>query len=116
MSAQIVNDVEEFKQLDQEIKRRNKELHVLRKRRTACEGRIIQYLEVNEQPGLKYKDVTIVAKPKKHRSSKKDDKIDRISSFLQQRGVYLKEEDQADLLEAVKGPIKEKPSISLYLQ
>jgi hypothetical protein len=109
----IVRDVEEFRQLDLEIKRRNKELYALRKRRTECEKKIIQYLEVNEQPGLKYKDVTIINKPKKLRSSKKGDKLDRIGRFLEERGVYLKKDDYTNLLEVVKGPIKERPAISL---
>ena len=112
--SSIVRDVEEFKQLEQEIKRRNKELYVLRKSRTECEKRILQYLEVNDQPGLKYKDITLVTKPKKHRSGKKDEKLDRISYFLEQRGVHLKKGEQMDLLDAMKGPVKEKPTISLY--
>ncbi len=114
MSSAIVRDVEEFKQLDLEIKRRNKELYALRKRRNECERRIIQYLETNDQPGLKYKDVTLVTKPKKRRSGKNDDKLDRISYFLEQRGVYMKKDEQMNLLEAMKGPVQEKPSISMY--
>jgi hypothetical protein len=114
MSSAISNDVQQLTQLSEEIKRRQKELSKLRKTKQECEERIINYLNANNQPGIKYKGKTIIAEEKSTRKPiKKADKVSRGTEILQRNGITNTKETLDELLEAMRGSPKPKPAIRI---
>ena len=74
MSISITSDVNEYNDLDKEIKRLSNELRILKRKRDEAQTRIIEFLNSKNQPGLKYQNTAIVLenKAQKIRKSKKD--------------------------------------------
>jgi len=111
----IQADVIELRELDVEIKRVRKTLTVLRERKEQCEARILTYLDVNEQPGLKMGGMVIMAENRRRRKyEKKADKIARGEEILQRDGIYNSRETLDKILEAMRGTNEEKPSLKIY--
>lgn len=111
-TSAITQDVTELKELDLEIKRLSKELKALRKHKEACEARIIEYLDVNDQPGLKYQGVTIIAQDRKKRKyQKKSEKIEKGVRVLEKHGIYNSKEALDEILEAMRGSPEHKSAL-----
>lgn len=100
----IVEDVLELSNLNDEIKRRQKELRSLRKQKESCETRVLDYLDANEQPGIKFRGMTIIAEERrKRRYRKKQDKISNGEIVLQKYGISNTREALDELLESMRG-------------
>ena len=110
----IQNDVIELRELDVEIKRVRKALTVLRERKENCESRILAYLDVNEQPGVKMGGMVILAENRRKRKyEKKEDKMARGEAILQRDGIYNSRETLDKILEAMRGEREEKPALKI---
>lgn len=111
----IQQDVIELQNLDVELKRLRKQIRDLKTQKDACEKRILEYLEVNEQPGLKMNGMVIMAQDRRRRKyQKKTEKIERGESVLQKHGIYNSREALDELLEAMRGSPEVKPSLKFY--
>jgi len=100
----IIEDVQELKRLQIEIKRQQTQLRDLRTHKKECEKRIMDYLETNDQPGLKFRDMTIIAQnTQRRRRKKKQEKQDAGLMILQKHGIYNSKEALDELLSAMRG-------------
>jgi len=100
----IVEDVKQLKLLDTEIKRQQNELRKLRNQKKECEKRILDYLETTEQPGLRFRDMTIIAKDsRRRRYKKKSEKEEAGQMILKKHGIYNSKEALEELLSAMRG-------------
>jgi seryl-tRNA synthetase len=88
MATQIANDMKEMKALINEIKKVTEHLKELRLRKREIENNILQYLEENEQPGVKYQELVVLKNEKttftKKKSKEKESDIIRI---LEENGI-----------------------------
>ena len=111
----IVNEVEELQSIMNEIKRVNNRLKTLKKERTRVEDIILEYLETNNQPGLRYKGKTIVCERKNKRTyKKKSDKFSDAQYILNSYGISDSKEALDDILEALRGEPSEKRVVKMY--
>lgn len=111
----IRQDVIEFKNLDTEIKRLRKDVKLLKAQKDACEKRILEYLEVNEQPGVKMNGTVIMAQERpKRKYQKKTDKINRGEDVLKKYGIHESKEALNELLEAMRGSPESKPVLKFF--
>jgi hypothetical protein len=79
----ITDDVSELYNLEVEIKRLAVSLKELRKQKTKCEERVLEYLDVNSLPGIKYKDsVVMVHKRKRQPKLPKKEQEEMIGDLL----------------------------------
>lgn len=110
----IVEDVVELSRLNDEIKRQQKELRVLRKHKEECEKRVLDYLDANEQPGIKFRGMTIIAEERrKRRYRKKKEKIEQGESVLQRYGVSNSREALDELMESMRGSPEPKTKLRI---
>jgi hypothetical protein len=94
----IKNDIDEFTNINIEIKRLSTSLKELRNRAGIIEKRIIEYLEKKDQPGLKYNNKAIVVKDHTKRiPKKKSQRSEDAMRVLQEYGIS----NAADLLERI---------------
>ena len=111
----IQNDVLELKSLDMELKRMRKKFKELKQQREDCERRIMEYLDVNEQPGLRMNGTVIMARDRNTRKNiTKSDKMARGDLLLQQHGICNSQQVLEDLLEVMRGSPESKPSLRMY--
>lgn len=109
----IKNDVIELKSLDTELKRLRKRIRLLNEHKKRCEKRIIEYLEVNEQPGLKLDGMLVLTKDKKNRKyTNKNHKKLKGQHVLQKYGISDSSSALEELLEAMRG----SPEISTTIK
>lgn len=86
--SEIVSAVQEIDTIDKEIKALRLSLSRLNNRKKALESNIIDFLDKKDQPGLKYKDITIISEEKdRHFRLKKKDKLQKGKNILQKYGV-----------------------------
>lgn len=101
---EILSEVNELQSLTQEIKRLREQSKTLRQRKTDIEKKILEYLESSDQPGLKYKDIILLAENKEtFKRGKAKDRIIRGADYLEQLGIQNSKQVVANLLEAIKG-------------
>jgi septal ring factor EnvC (AmiA/AmiB activator) len=111
----ITDDVIELKSLDTEIKRTRKRLKQLKEQKTQCEARIIEYLDVNNQPGVKMDGTIIMLQDRnKRKYTKKQVKLERGEQILQRHGVYDSRKTLDELLEAMRGSPERTPGLKIY--
>jgi len=104
MASQIAADVQELKELDTELKRLRKDVARIRSLKESCEQRILEYIETNDQPGVRFKDITIVAESRTtRRPTKKSERLERGQQFLQRYGVHNSERALEELMEEMRG-------------
>lgn len=110
----IRNDVKEMKELVTEMKRLSKTMKILRQQKQQCENRIIEYLRINNQPGLKLDGMTIIAADKTRRKYEgRAHKLERGARLLQQLGISNSKEVIADLLDAMKGDAHSETTLKI---
>jgi hypothetical protein len=103
-SARCKEDVYELQQLNIETKRLLGQLRELRQHKKAVEGRIIEYLAIHDQPGLKLENVVVMAEDKERRPQrKKKERYDRTIQVLQAHGLPATEKLAAELIESTRG-------------
>lgn len=110
----IVRDISQLKEIDIQLKRYRKEIKQLRDAKEQCEKRILEYLDTNDQPGVKYDGITIIAENRRRRKyEKKQNKIERGMEVLTRKGISVSNSQDTlnELLEAMRGEPIEKPSI-----
>lgn len=104
MSA-IHNDVDELKSLGLEIKSIRAQLKALQSQKTACENRIINYLDANDMPGAKYNNSVIMVTQKAKRAyQKKSEKLSNGEDVLRRYGIHDASGVITELLDAMRGP------------
>lgn len=104
--SDIVSDVQELQQIDKELANLRKRIRVLQSRKKLLENQIIQFMDENDQPGLKYKGVALVAediKRRKHKSKKT--RIQDGMSVLRKYGLH-NERALQELMEAIRGDVE----------
>ena len=67
--------MKELYDVKNELSRINKEVSNLRKRRSELEGMVMKWIEMNDQPGVKYKDMAFVPQKKKTHKKLSDAQI-----------------------------------------
>ena len=114
MSAQqIQSNMRELKAINSEIKRIRSELKVFVNKKKQIESVIKEYLYRNEQPGIKYQDLVVLASEKKQRQRKtKEERNQEIASILESYGVRNTEDALLDISDALRG----KETITLGLK
>lgn len=111
---EILGDVNELQGLTQEIKRLREQSKTLRQRKTEVEKKILDYLESSDQPGLKYKDIILLAENKEtFKRGKAKDRIIRGAEFLEQLGVQNSKQVVSNLLDVIKGSPIPKSQLKL---
>ena len=111
----IQHDVLEIKNLDIEMKRLRKQLKILKDQKDRCEQRILEYLDVNEQPGLKMDGTIIMAQDRRKRKyENKNNKMVRGETILQKHGIYNSKEALNEILEAMRGSPETIPKLKIY--
>jgi hypothetical protein len=102
MSIQL--DLDELNLLDEDIKRRKRELIELRTQRENVERRIISFLKEKDQPGVKYrgKAVLIDVKQRSQRKKKREKEHDMMT-VLENYGVSHPQNALKDILNVQKG-------------
>jgi hypothetical protein len=111
----IQQDVIELQDLDNEMKRLRKQMRTLKEQKERCEKRILEYLDVNEQPGLKMNGTIIMAQDRRKRKyQRKSDKLARGEYILQKHGLFNSKEALDEVLEAMRGSPESKPTLKIY--
>jgi hypothetical protein len=100
----VKGDVQEIGEIDLELKRLNSRARELRQLRKAATERVVEFLEAQDQPGVKYQGTAVVLDTHTRRSAKppKDREADAID-VLRNHGVENAREVLEELLEARKG-------------
>lgn len=102
--SEIVATVQEIDILEKEIKTVKISLSKLIKRKKELETKIIDFLDHKDQPGLKYKDITIISEEKdRHTRLKKTDRVNKGASVLRKYGISNAEEVLKELMSNLKG-------------
>lgn len=88
MATQIANDMKELKAIMAETKKITETLKELRDRKKTLESNILQYLEDNQQPGVKFQELIVLRNEKTTFTKKKSkDKEQAIVRILEENGV-----------------------------
>ena len=103
----IMREIQEFTELDIEIKRLRKEARRLEKMKRACERHICEYIDANNLPGIRYRDKVFYADRRVYRTPlKKEDKQNRIASALRKHGMPDNARVVEDVAAAIQGPTR----------
>ena len=112
--ATIVNNVNELRSINTEIKRLVKETTALRKRAKVIEQNIVNFLDQKDQPGVKFQDTAIVLETKQKYSYKgKKDKEEDSLRILEDHGIPNSKEVLDLLKRAGKGTEIESKKIKI---
>ena len=104
-AAQIAGDMNEMKSINVEIKRLSDQIKRLKERKKELDENVLEYLKEADSEALRYKDMLVISKEKKHREKKK--KVERendILNVLQQAGVS----DSVKVLDGIKSALRGK--------
>jgi uncharacterized membrane protein YgaE (UPF0421/DUF939 family) len=104
-AAQIAGDMNEMKSINVEIKRLSDQIKRLKERKKELDENILEYLKDKDSEALRYKDMLVISKEKKHREKKK--KVERendILNVLQQAGIS----DSVKVLDGIKSALRGK--------
>jgi|LauGreDrversion4_2_1035121.scaffolds.fasta_scaffold385538_3 hypothetical protein len=105
MSAhQIQSDMRELKELTTEIKRMKMTLKLLNLKKREIEDRIKEYLDRNEQPGIKYQSLVVLATEKKVRKRKTvEERANEVAQILEEKGFHDVDDTVLEIMETLKG-------------
>lgn len=111
---EIREDISELQSLTMELKRVKERAKELRQLKMDVEKRILDYLEENDQPGVNYKDVVLLAQNKEgFKRGKAKEKILRGAEYLEQRGIQNGKQIVSELLDAIKGSPVSKSQLKM---
>jgi hypothetical protein len=103
-TQQAQSNMRELRELKIEIKRRKEELKILVEKEKQLQASIKQYLYQNDQPGIKYQDLIVLATEKKVRQRKtKNERNQEIEEILLNYGVRNPDEALVEISDALKG-------------
>ena len=106
--SSIKGDIQELERINAEIKRMSIHVKALRKQAKVVEDRIVEFLNVKNQPGVKYDEKAIMVENKTKRGPKKV--VDRENDslrILQDYGIENPKKVLDEILEARKGSEEE---------
>jgi len=104
MASKTVSDLKELKNITSEIKRLAAETKILRLKKKEIEERIMDYLQENDQPGVKYGELVVLSKEStKHKRLKKKEKEERAISVLEGMGIIDSKAAFDAILESMVG-------------
>jgi predicted patatin/cPLA2 family phospholipase len=110
----IKGDVNELKQLNEEIKRLKSQLKELRKYAKNAEERIITYLNEKQQFGVKHQNTAIVVETKSKRLLKKNkEKNEDAIKILRNHGIDNAKEVLEEVLNARRGEETEISAVKI---
>jgi hypothetical protein len=113
MSTEIISSVNELKELNRQLKLMKSEMSKLNKRKKDLEKIVGDYLDKKDQPGLKYKDITIIAEDKdRYDRLKKAEKMEKGIEILEKYGIRNKEALLKELFH-IKGDAKHIKTIKI---
>jgi hypothetical protein len=108
--SSIQADVNDLNNVRKELKRLRETMRNLQNLQKEYEKRILDYLETNDQPGVRYKGVTIIADEKQKRKyQRKADKLERGERMLRELGISDGKKVLENLLENLKGTPETRP-------
>lgn len=88
MATQIANDMKELKAIMSETKKISDKLKELRSRKKQLETNILEYLETNEQPGVKYQELIVLRNEKTTFTKKKPkEREQEVVRILEENGI-----------------------------
>ena len=110
----IYGNIEEFQELEREIKRLNKQIKDLRVNKKESEERICEFLKKKDLPGFKYKGTAVtmsdrVCRNRKNASEKKEQMLEILRACRDPESSEVVEE----ILESIKGETYTKKSIKI---
>jgi len=105
MSAhQIQSDMRELKELSAEVKRLKMTLKLLNLKKREIEDRIKEYLDKNDQPGIKYQSLIVLSTEKKVRKRKTvEERANEVAQILEERGIHDVDDAVLEIMETLKG-------------
>jgi hypothetical protein len=105
MSAhQIQSDMRELKELAAEVKRLKMTLKLLNLKKREIEDRIKEYLDKNDQPGIKYQSLIVLSTEKKVRKRKTvEERANEVAQILEERGIHDVDDAVLEIMETLKG-------------
>jgi lipopolysaccharide biosynthesis regulator YciM len=110
----IYGNIEEFQEVDKEIKRLNKKLKELRLKKKESEEKICEFLKEKNQPGFKYKNIAITMTDKLYRSRKNiAEKKEQMLEIIRNSKDPESNEVVEEILESIKGETYTKKYIKI---
>jgi len=107
-SAQTALDMKELQNINTEIKRLSKQIMMMKNKKKELEDNILEYLKDTDSEALRYKDMLVISKERKHRDRKnKTDKENDIINILNEAGVM----DSMKVLNNIQGAMKGKEHV-----
>lgn len=104
MSQAVVGDLKLLKNITTEMKRLKAQLKLLSLQKQEAEDRVKEYLEKEQQVGVKYDNIIIMSKESTQREKlKKNEKLERGINVLENAGVLQPKEVLTNVLESMKG-------------
>lgn len=108
----ITDDVSELYNVELEIKRLSASIKELRKQKHSCESRILEYLEVNDLPGIKFRNVVILAHQRKRQARiPRKDKEGLLQGVLDKHDISKEQYDA--ILNDLKGSPEYVPTLKI---
>jgi len=106
--------IDEINGIDKEIKTLKLRVKGLNSRRKTVEKQILEFLEQNEQPGVKYKNLAFYQETKARRKiKKKADKRNDCMAVLNSLGIQNSESAYRAIENAMRGYIQEENSLTI---
>ena len=103
-SAQIAINMSELRNINVELKRLGQQMNVLKTKKKEIEENIADYLREMESEAARYKNMIVIAKPKKHRIKKgKVERENELTMILQKAGISNTDRVLNEIKEALKG-------------
>ena len=114
MSNHITHFITQFAELQQEIKRKQREIKELKEIRDDCSTRIQDYLREHDLPGIKHNGITILTQTSQRRQPlKKENKLENAKRILQGYGIEDTDDALNELFESMKGDMVEKHNLRI---
>lgn len=94
----------ELRNINVELKRLGQQMNVLKTKKKEIEENIADYLREMESEAARYKNMIVIAKPKKHRIKKgKVERENELTMILQKAGISNTDRVLNEIKEALKG-------------
>ena len=108
MDNNIIKLVTNLEEIEENIKKEQEILSILKKRRQETEQKIIEFLNIHNQPGFTYKGKLYAAKSvKTYKKKKMDEKQLEIAQVLKHNGIY----PDSDIINNVFNVFKHQPVV-----
>lgn len=112
--SSVQSNLIELNNINLELKRLRKETSYLRKKAKQLEQNIVEYLEANDLPGVKYKDQIILVEQKQKRTRMNKKQQNRAAvEVLESYGISNPSAVLNELMDARKGEEVEETKIKI---